>query len=361
MKKIDRNAIVFIIHQFQVGGVESVFINLSKIATSRKIYLLIAYDSINVDLLNKIKNVEVIMMGCKCSSLFSLAKAIFQIKKKVYFGNAHIINFSDTLSTLIIQAALNGRLNSSWVHCNPNALLRSRSFLIYKYLLSKNDNIICLCETQKKLLSEIIPCASDKIKVIYNYVNENEILALSDEMLLAPSRYIIMVSRFDSRTKDFKTLIDAYAKLSQDVQNKIKLVLLGDGPDKNDIENYANSTDAKGNVIFPGRDLNPFKWIRNADFLVHSSLSEGFSLVILEAMALGKAIISSDCDCGPADILSKGKYGLLFKVGDSVSLNEYIVKLISDNMLCSYFGALSLERFSSIQKSSSIRIKEFLE
>ena len=69
--------------------------------------------------------------------------------------------------------------------------------------------------------------------------------------------------------------------------------------DFNEIKSYGNNE----NIIYPGKDINPFKWMFNCEFLVHSSLSEGLPFCFAGSYVLGKSVISSDCNFGPNDIL----------------------------------------------------------
>lgn len=360
VEKIDKEALVFIIHQFQVGGVESAFINLVKKIDSKKIYLVIAYESIDNEFISKIPNhVEIIKINGKKGSFLSLCLKILKIKLSFSFKDAHVINYSDTLSTLFVQRFLNSRITSTWIHCNPLALVNSKSFKIYKYLINKNNNIVCLCDTQKKLLSKLIPSSSNKIQVIGNNIDNELINILATQKLSFKYKYIIMVSRFDCRTKDFGTLIDAYSLLPEYIRREFKLVLLGDGPDRQMIEQYVTSLHLEEHVFFPGKDINPFKWMKNATVMAHSSLSEGFSLVLLEAMSLGKTVISSDCNCGPGDILDFGKYGFLFPIGDVCALNKILTNLLAHHDLLEKYDRLSLERANVLQSNSISKIKGF--
>ncbi|MGL5621960.1 glycosyltransferase, partial [Cetobacterium sp.] len=135
--------------------------------------------------------------------------------------------------------------------------------------------------------------------------------------------------RLDTVQKDYATLIKGY-KLAAENGVKEKLYIVGDGPDREEIENLIKESGLEGSIVLIGKTTNPYVWMKNSKLFVHSSNYEGFGLVIVEAAILGKAIISSDCKVGPKEILGDGKYGKVFPVGDYEKLSLELVKLLKD-------------------------------
>ncbi|HGU0422191.1 TPA: glycosyltransferase [Escherichia coli] len=357
---LEENSVVFILYQFHIGGVESALINLLENIKKKRVYLIFAMNKINNELLKKIPhNVKIIGLGINNKNICHLIGYTRRLSKRYDFSRTHIVNFSDTLSTLIIQYSLNAKLKTSWVHCNPLTLINSRSFQLYKYLLVRNDKIVCLCESQKNLLIKVMPKAEKKITIIYNCVDADILSKGAQEKVDVDYKYIIKVARFDERTKDFITLIDAYCKLPKETQDTYKLVLLGDGPDLENVRNYTRKKNNMQNIFFPGKDVNPFKWIKHSQFLVHSSTSEGFSLVLLEAMLLGKVVIASDCNCGPSDILDNGNAGFLFNVGDVDSLTCIMQNLLDNQDIINIYTNRSIVRGVELQLKANRQVKEY--
>ena len=101
-------------------------------------------------------------------------------------------------------------------------------------------------------------------------------------------------------------------------------------------------------MILLGEKKNPFIWMKNSKLFVHSSKFEGFGLVLVEAMILGKVVVSSDCPVGPREILEDGDSGLLFSVGNEMELSEKIITGLHDQ-----------ELKKNIKKNMDIRIIEF--
>ena len=143
--------------------------------------------------------------------------------------------------------------------------------------------------------------------------------------------------------KDYATLIKGY-KLALESGIKEKLYIVGDGPDKKEIENLIKESDVEDKVILIGKTTNPYVWMKNSKLFVHSSKYEGFGLVIVEAAILGKAIISSDCKVGPKEILGNGKYGKIFSVGDFEKLKVELIKLLNNKDERVRYEVLAKER-----------------
>lgn len=118
--------------------------------------------------------------------------------------------------------------------------------------------------------------------------------------------------------KDLGTLIRAFARLSQD--RDLRLVILGEGPERANLESLIRELGLDGQVDLPGFKANPFAYMARARVLVLSSLWEGLPGVLIQAMACGTAVVSTDCPSGPREVLADGRFGPLVPVGDSEAL-----------------------------------------
>ena len=131
-----------------------------------------------------------------------------------------------------------------------------------------------------------------------------------------------------TRQKDFPTLLKAFQIVKAQLPNA-KLVILGDGEDRNELEKLAQELENQNSVDLPGFVKNPFAMIARADAFILSSRWEGFGNVIVEALACGTPVISTDCPSGPAEILGNGAYGTLVPVGDAQSLAQAMLREIA--------------------------------
>ena len=136
------------------------------------------------------------------------------------------------------------------------------------------------------------------IETIYNPCDIHKISSMADEPLAFSDSYILSVGRL-TKQKRFDRLISAYKKANI----KQKLVILGDGNQREALQLQIKQLGLEDNVFMPGFDKNPFRWMKNADFFVLSSDVEGFVLVVNEALACGTPVVATNC--GPVtEILS---------------------------------------------------------
>ncbi|AOJ10857.1 glycosyltransferase [Burkholderia mayonis] len=150
---------------------------------------------------------------------------------------------------------------------------------------------------------------------------------------LPAGRFIVSVARLDEGQKDHRTLLRAYAKVRARRAEAPRLVLVGDGPDRQVLEQLADALGLGDVVQFIGFCANPFPYVRAADTLILSSRYEGFGMVLGEAMALGTPVISTDCPTGPRDLLDGGRGGLLVPPGDAAALADAIERMLADGAL----------------------------
>ena len=135
-------------------------------------------------------------------------------------------------------------------------------------------------------------------------------------------KYIISVGRLIKQKRNID-LIKAFFEL-QKSDDSLELIFLGDGVLKNNLIFESEKFNLKEKIHFLGNVKNPFYYLAKSDLFVLTSEFEGFPNVLVEAMACGLPVISSDCKSGPREILEDEKYGLLYPVGDISSLIEKI-------------------------------------
>jgi glycosyltransferase involved in cell wall biosynthesis len=120
--------------------------------------------------------------------------------------------------------------------------------------------------------------------------------------------------------KDFPTLLRAFARLRE--SRSARLVILGEGPDRQDLETLATELRIDADVRFPGATPNPYAYMARAAAFVLSSRWEGLPTVLVEALRCGTTVIATDCPSGSREILADGRYGVLVPVGDVPALAD---------------------------------------
>lgn len=121
-----------------------------------------------------------------------------------------------------------------------------------------------------------------------------------------------------TRQKDFPTLLRAFAALQS--QRPSRLVVLGEGADRDALQALAVSLGIADRVLWAGFQQNPYAWLARADLFVLSSAWEGSPNALTEALALGIPCVSTRCPSGPDELLADGRYGPLVPVGDHAAM-----------------------------------------
>ena len=124
--------------------------------------------------------------------------------------------------------------------------------------------------------------------------------------------------------KDYTNLINAFA-LAAGSLDFIRLVIIGSGEHKELLQSLVEDFNLESKVEFLGFQSNPYKFMNASDLFVMSSKWEGPGHVLIEALATGCPVITTNCPIGPADSILNGEFGELVEVGDSSALSESIL------------------------------------
>ena len=126
--------------------------------------------------------------------------------------------------------------------------------------------------------------------------------------------------------KDYSNLLHSFAKIRK--VRKVRLVILGTGEQELRLRHLIRELGLENDIDMPGHVKNPFSYMSRAAVFALSSAWEGLANVLIEAMALGTPVVSTNCPSGPAEVLDGGRYGLLVPTGDSNALAEAIIKAL---------------------------------
>jgi glycosyltransferase involved in cell wall biosynthesis len=168
----------------------------------------------------------------------------------------------------------------------------------------------------------------DRVQVVYNPVITPTMIALAgqtpDHPWFAPGQppVILGVGRL-TRQKDFPTLLRAFAEVRR--RRAARLIILGEGEDRSALEALARELGVAGDVALPGFRDNAMAYMARSALFVLSSAWEGLPTVLIEALAAGTRVVSTDCPSGPREILEDGRLGLLVPVGDPAALAEAMI------------------------------------
>lgn len=238
-----------------------------------------------------------------------------------------------------------------WIH-GPKTHMGSAELKKFSLRMRSYDLVAVVSDHLKTEIDNLLPHLKHKVVRIYNPFDierivksgEDESELSSQDRQLISERYILAVGRF-AVEKDYKTLVSTYKKL-KDQGEDFKLYIIGDGPGREEIQQKINKLGLQNDVILLGSKKNPYIWMKRSVLFVHSALIEGFGLVIVEAMVLGKAVVVTDCPVGPREILNNGEFGMLVPVGDADAMAAAIKNMADNESLRAEYQALSLQRVS---------------
>jgi len=156
---------------------------------------------------------------------------------------------------------------------------------------------------------------------------------------------ILGVGRLTAQ-KDFANLLRAFAMLRR--TRPARLVILGEGPARQDLQRLIAELDLTEDVDLPGFAANPYAYMARAAVFVLSSAWEGLPTVLIEAMACGTPVVATDCPSGPSEILMAGRFGELVPVNDPAALSAAMMRTLDKppprSMLCARADDFSLEQ-----------------
>ncbi len=170
--------------------------------------------------------------------------------------------------------------------------------------------------------------AEDRLHIIRNPLIHPGFYARAAEPLSHPwygnddTPVILGVGSLEPR-KDFPTLLRAFATVRK--RQPARLIILGEGRERQALQALSETLGIAADVNLPGYEPNPYPHMRQAGVFVLSSRREGASAVIIEAMACGTPVVSTDCPSGPSEALDNGRYGRLVPVGDADAMAAAIL------------------------------------
>lgn len=177
-------------------------------------------------------------------------------------------------------------------------------------------------------LTQIAGHPLERMQIISNPVVTPELLEKANEPVnhswfaAGEPPVILGVGRLNVQ-KDFPTLIRAFALIQQHLP--ARLMILGEGEERPQLEAMIDQLGLAKVATLPGFVSNPYAFMSKASVFVLSSAYEGLPTVLIEAMAVGTPVVSTDCPSGQRKFLEFGRYGRLVPVGDIKALAQAII------------------------------------
>lgn len=238
---------------------------------------------------------------------------------------------TDTSTKIVISE----RNNTLSLFLNNKLSFSKVTFLGIPLFYRFADSIVAVSKGLSQRLATIALIPENRINTIYNPAYTDRLSlhmhdAIDHPWLIHKQQPVLVNVARLTKAKNHLLLIHAVARVLKN--RSIKLLIVGDGPLKDELQKEIIRLEIQDNIELVGFQINPVSWIAKADLFVLSSDYEGFGNVIVEALATGITIVSTNCDFGPPEIINNGEFGYLAAVGDEKDLAAKI-EIALDNPL----------------------------
>ena len=348
--------IAFLINSLTSGGAEKIVVTIiDELQKENTNIELICLEKNNFyDLPNNIKVTYLTNNSKKTSGIRKLLELPFlslKLKEHVKENNIQIIqshlyraNYINVLSNLFGSKHKSQIVNHGVAsRYKKKGLLGKINLFLIKNLYTKADKVITISKEMKNDLNNLFKFNNTQL-VINNPYDLRSISILKDQEITefvfdSQKKYLITMGRL-IKLKRYEDVI----KTLKDLPENIELILLGDGEEKGHLETLTKDLKLEKRIHFIGNVKNPFMYLSKSNIFILSSETEGFPNSLIEALACGLAVISSDCISGPREILAPNtnssilakdkfeihEYGILYPTGDIEELSNSILYLFEN-------------------------------
>jgi glycosyltransferase involved in cell wall biosynthesis len=277
-------------------------------------------------------------------------EAVLSFQRSVNLANVLVCRATAYAGKVVLGAQVN--LTASL----RRARIRRLRTWCHRRLYRRADGVIACSGGVREDLVRAIGVPAARTRVIYNACDVERVRRLSrlepDLALEWNTPTIVTVGRL-VRQKGLPVLLDAFAQVAR--RRSCQLVMLGDGEERAALARQAARLGIADRVVMPGFRRNPFAVMARGRAFVLSSLWEGFGTVLIEAMACGVPVVSTDCPSGPREILADGQAGVLVPPGDSGALASAIVQALEDEPLRDRLTRAAARRVEAFTTQAMVR------
>lgn len=338
MNNKDRRRIAFFLPNLTGGGAEKVSVNLLKGFVSQNPGLeldLVLATAEGVFIKDVPNEVRIVDLNCKrvASSLVPLCRYLRENQPMALLSH---ISHSNIVA-LIAKSLVSPKTRTVVVEhiARTESAITGFSNICFNGLMKltyrKADCIVGVSRGVSANLEKLIGLAAGSVKTIHNPVITPEIPHLAAAEVDHPwlknkiRPVFLGIGRLEEQ-KDFATLIGAFHKMHK--QSSARLIIIGEGSLRSSLEKYIKELGLSESVDLPGFTNNPYCYLSNVDALVLSSRFEGLPTVLIEAMACGCPVVSTNCPSGPDEILKRGEFGELVPMGNCRALSEAMISVL---------------------------------
>ena len=350
MKKI-----LFFITSLAGGGAEKVLVNMVNHMNKSKFHVTIMtlFDvGVNKQFLSK--EIEYKYVFKKIirgnSKLFKLFSPEYLYKRMIKDDYDIIVSYFQGPTTRIVAGCPKKSTKLvQWIHNEFHS--KEKIAVCYRninecILLQKKFNATVYgSKTVRDIYLDTFPEIKKNDFVLYNIVESDKIISLSQEAIIEKDLFsadinLVSVGRLVPQ-KSFERLLSIVSKL-HDAGHDVKLLLLGTGEKEQELKKIARDLQIENIISFLGYKKNPYKYVKNADLFVCSSLYEGFSTAVTESLIVGTPVVTTLCS-GMKELLGDNEFGLITD-NDEQALLKGILKLLNDRQLLLHYKRKAIER-----------------
>jgi glycosyltransferase involved in cell wall biosynthesis len=225
--------------------------------------------------------------------------------------------------------------------------------LVNAYLLPKAEALIGVSPDIVEDLADTFPSLRDTLRMVpppltrHGSIEQLAAAPVDHPWFADPEVPIVTTVGHVHPRKDHQTLVRAMARV-RDVAgpSAMRLMIIGstDGDESGRVKSLISELGLSDQVDLLGEQENPIRFVARSSVFALSSRNEGMPVVILEAMAVGVPVVSTDCPSGPSWILGEGEHGLLVPVGDADALGDALLQMLGDNALRERLSRWGIER-----------------
>jgi len=265
------------------------------------------------------------------ASSFVLARYLWRERPDVLLSAANHVHLTAVIAARLslapVRVVLRVSNHLTGSHLGGSERPRPIRLKFARRVYGRADAAIAVSQGIADDLVEHTTLSHDRVCAVMNptYTPEIESAAAAplDHSWLSPGTPPLLLGAGRlAPAKDFATLLRAFARVR--AHRPVHLVILGEGGKRRELEQQVQKLGIEADVELHGFVDNPFAWMSRASLFVLSSAWEGSPGVLVEAMACGCPVVSTDCPSGPDEILDAGRYGRLVPVGDDAALANAI-------------------------------------
>ena len=316
--------IIFVMHEFSVGGAQRVILNLVNNFNKENYEVHLCLFKKKGELLQSLSD-DVVLHDLNSNRVLlgiaKFVKLIFKLKPQIVFSSITHVNLLISILIPVFKQFL-GDIKFVTREVNIPSIrakyLKASKKLdtIYKYSISNFDHIIAQSNLMKNDIIATYNVNSDRIKVISNPINREQIKLKSERnnsiQLFSNGKINIVAIGVLRYQKGFDLLL----KVMPLLESNYHLHIIGEGGERKKLEELIKTNRLTDRVTLHGFKSNPYGYIRQSNFVVLSSRYEGFPNVILEANACGKYVLAFKCPGVSEEIITEGENGKFVKYED---------------------------------------------